>query len=191
MLFNFDGEIGNFIGKITKIKLTRNKHAKITPLKPKYNLRLSYQYSQPTGLIVLLLKLIKLKLLILKIFQNNPITTINNTIVFRTLKYHIFVVLDSLSRQIRDFSYCLKILIYPHVVLRENKMMAFAGADRIQEGMRRAFGKPVGLAARVNPGQTVMEVYTNPEGVEIAKQSLRFGASKLPTPCLIQVEENK
>jgi len=96
-----------------------------------------------------------------------------------------------LADKLGEKGYCLKILIYPHVVLRENKMMAFAGADRIQEGMRRAFGKPVGLAARVNPGQTVMEVYTNPEGVEIAKQSLRFGASKLPTPCLIQVEENK
>ena len=36
---------------------------------------------------------------------------------------------------------------YPHVILRENKMIATAGADRLQEGMRRAFGKSTGLAA--------------------------------------------
>jgi len=33
-----------------------------------------------------------------------------------------------------------KLRIYPHVLLRENKMIAAAGADRLQEGMRRAFG---------------------------------------------------
>ncbi|RLI05452.1 50S ribosomal protein L16 [Candidatus Bathyarchaeota archaeon] len=97
----------------------------------------------------------------------------------------------ALSDKLGEKGYCLRILVYPHVVLRENKMMAFAGADRIQEGMRRAFGKPVGLAARVKPGQPIMEVDVNPEAVEIAKESLRFGASKLPTPCLIQIEENK
>ncbi|RLI06102.1 50S ribosomal protein L16 [Candidatus Bathyarchaeota archaeon] len=94
-----------------------------------------------------------------------------------------------LADKLGENGYCLRILLYPHVILRENKMMAFAGADRIQEGMRRAFGKPVGLAARVNPGQPVMEVYVNPEGMDVAKQALRFGASKLPTPCLIQTSQ--
>ena len=32
-------------------------------------------------------------------------------------------------------------------------MIATAGADRLQEGMRRAFGKATGLAARIQPGQ--------------------------------------
>ena len=32
---------------------------------------------------------------------------------------------------------------YPHLILRENKMIATAGADRLQEGMRKAFGKPI------------------------------------------------
>ena len=34
-----------------------------------------------------------------------------------------------------------KLKVYPHVLLRENKMIATAGADRLQEGMRRALGK--------------------------------------------------
>jgi LSU ribosomal protein L10AE len=44
----------------------------------------------------------------------------------------------------------LWVLKYPHHVLRENKMMAFAGADRLQDGMRLSFGKPIGTAARIN-----------------------------------------
>ena len=66
-------------------------------------------------------------------------------------------------------------------------MMAFAGADRLQEGMRRSFGKPMGLAARVEPGQPIIEVDVYPEGVDAAKGALRLGSSKLPTPCIIQV----
>jgi len=84
-------------------------------------------------------------------------------------------------------NYCLRIKAYPHVVLRENKMMAFAGADRLQEGMRRAFGKAVGLAARVEAGKPVVEIEVNAEGVEVAKKALKVGASKLPTPCTIQI----
>ena len=37
--------------------------------------------------------------------------------------------------------YQSRLRTYPHVLLRENKMIATAGADRLQEGMRRAFGK--------------------------------------------------
>ena len=43
--------------------------------------------------------------------------------------------------------YLLTVKTYPHEILRENKMIATAGADRLQEGMRKAFGKPIGLAA--------------------------------------------
>lgn len=43
-------------------------------------------------------------------------------------------------------NYCLQILPYPHVVLRENKMIFGPHADRLQDGMRLSFGKPVGTA---------------------------------------------
>jgi large subunit ribosomal protein L10e len=49
---------------------------------------------------------------------------------------------------IGEENFYLKVVTYPHLVLRENKMIATAGADRLQEGMRKAFGKPIGLAAR-------------------------------------------
>lgn len=96
-----------------------------------------------------------------------------------------------LADKLGETGYCLRVRIYPHVVLRENKMMAFAGADRIQEGMRRAFGKPVGLAARVEPGQSLIDVYVNPQDVDTAKEALRIGKSKIPSPCMIETSENK
>src|SRR5438093_8931746 len=41
-----------------------------------------------------------------------------------------------------ETGYRLQLCVYLHIILRENKMIATAGADRLQEGMRRAFGKP-------------------------------------------------
>ena len=38
---------------------------------------------------------------------------------------------------------------HPHHVIRQNKMLSCAGADRLQTGMRGAFGKPEGVCARV------------------------------------------
>jgi len=90
-----------------------------------------------------------------------------------------------LGSEVGDENYFLKIRIYPHHVLRENKMMAFAGADRLQDGMRQAFGKPIGVAARVYPGTIVMEVRVKKDNIEQAKEALRRAASKLPLPTRI------
>lgn len=84
-------------------------------------------------------------------------------------------------------NYHLKIRVYPHHVLRENKMMAFAGADRLQDGMRRAFGKPIGTAARVKAGQELVTIGVNPQFVELAKLALKRAAMKLPLPCYTTV----
>ena len=96
-----------------------------------------------------------------------------------------------LSSEVGDENYWLRVRVYPHHVLRENKMMAFAGADRLQDGMRLAFGKPIGTAARVRPRQVVMEVKVNKEHLEHAKEALRRAASKLPLPAEIVVKELK
>ena len=73
-----------------------------------------------------------------------------------------------------------RLRIYPHVLLRENKMIATAGADRLQEGMRRAFGKAVSLGARVKSGQCIMEIHVKKEHLELAKKSLKDSCVKLP-----------
>ena len=68
-------------------------------------------------------------------------------------------------------------------------MMAVAGADRLQDGMRLAFGTPIGRAARVYANQTIMYVRVNPENLEHAKEALRRAASKIPMPCRVVVEK--
>ncbi len=83
----------------------------------------------------------------------------------------------------------MRILPYPHVVLRENKMIFGAHADRLQEGMRRAFGKPIGRAARVEPNDPIIIINVDENGLEIAKEALRRAKAKLPTPCRIIIEK--
>lgn len=86
-------------------------------------------------------------------------------------------------------NYRLHVHPYPHVILRENKMIFGAHADRLQDGMRRSFGKPIGTAARIEPNQTIITINVNVDGVEIAHESLRRGSTKLPIPCRIVVEK--
>jgi len=86
-------------------------------------------------------------------------------------------------------AYVLRILTYPHTILRENKMIFGAHADRLQDGMRKAFGKPVGAAARVKVGQPIIEVGVNENAIEVAKEALKLGQDKLPIPCRIVIEK--
>jgi len=79
----------------------------------------------------------------------------------------------------------LKILTYPHHVLREKPLATGAGADRFSQGMRRSFGKPIGQAARVCLGQKVITVKFFPGAEKIAKEALRRAATKLPGSCRI------
>jgi large subunit ribosomal protein L10e len=77
-------------------------------------------------------------------------------------------------------NFFLVVKAYPHLVLRENKMIATAGADRLQEGMRKAFGKPIGLAARVGIGDTVLELSLKAENLEMGKKAMWAAGTKLP-----------
>jgi len=86
-------------------------------------------------------------------------------------------------------NYFLKILIYPHHVLRENTLATGAGADRFQTGMRKAFGKPIGTAARVRPGQNLMEVRLDSSKQKFAKEALKRASAKFPTTCRIIYEK--
>jgi hypothetical protein len=52
----------------------------------------------------------------------------------------------------------LRVRVHPFHVLRINKMLSCAGADRLQTGMRGAFGKPFGVAARVGIGQILLSI---------------------------------
>jgi len=95
------------------------------------------------------------------------------------------VLFDALG----ETGYKIHLRLYPHIILRENRMIATAGADRLQEGMRRAFGKPTGRAARIKFGQSILDIYVNSNAVETAKQALRAGSKKLSVACVINQEK--
>lgn len=94
-----------------------------------------------------------------------------------------------LNKKAGSVNYHLKIRIYPYIVLRENKQATGAGADRVSDGMRSAFGKAVGTAARVDVGQSLMSVATTKAHFLAAKEALRRASMKLPTPCRIVIEQ--
>ncbi len=85
--------------------------------------------------------------------------------------------------------YCMRILPYPHQVLRENKMLNIAQADRFQDGMSRPFGKPIGTAARVKTDQVVLTMDVNEGGLEAAKEAAKLGKAKLPMACRMKIEK--
>ncbi len=88
---------------------------------------------------------------------------------------------------IGEENYFLKVVTYPHLILRENKMVATAGADRLQEGMRKAFGKPIGLAARVDIGDTVLELSLKAENFEKGKEAMKAASTKLPMKTRMEI----
>ncbi len=95
-----------------------------------------------------------------------------------------------MSKKVGEQNYHMRIVTFPHHILRENKMMAMAGADRLQDGMRLSFGTPIGRAARVRRGQTIIFIRVRPEHIEYAKEALRRAASKIPLPSRIIIETN-
>merc|ERR1712196_613553 len=74
----------------------------------------------------------------------------------------------------------LRVRLHPYHVLRINKMLSCAGADRLQTGMRGAFGKPQGTAARVDIGQVLMSIRTREDKVPCAEEALRRAKFKIP-----------
>ena len=86
-------------------------------------------------------------------------------------------------------NYQLVVKTYPYIILRENKMIATAGADRLQEGMRKAFGKPIGLAARVGIGTTILELRVKAENLDKAKEAMKAGRTKLPMKTHYEIVE--
>ena len=92
-----------------------------------------------------------------------------------------------LQRNIGTENYHMTIRVHPHHILRENRMMAVAGADRIQDGMRRSFGKPVDRAARVKERQELVTVRTYARYYRVAIDALKRAGDRFPTPCTYKI----
>jgi len=74
----------------------------------------------------------------------------------------------------------LRVRVHPWHVIRINKMLSCAGADRLQTGMRGAFGKPCGTVARVNIGQILFSVRCKDNHVPHVVEAFRRAKFKFP-----------
>lgn len=92
-----------------------------------------------------------------------------------------------LHDSVGGLNYRFKVNVYPHHVLRENKMLTGAHADRMQTGMQKAFGTPVGLAAQVHKGQALLSAYVDKQHIELAKKALQLATPRIPATCSLDV----
>ena len=83
-------------------------------------------------------------------------------------------------------NYYFIVCVFPHHVIRENKMIAGAGADRLQKGMRRSFGRPTDKAARVYSGKALFKVQTYKQNEQLIKDALKRAKKKLSGTFRIQ-----
>ncbi|KAF3919969.1 hypothetical protein AA313_de0208542 [Arthrobotrys entomopaga] len=84
----------------------------------------------------------------------------------------------------------MRVRCHPFHVIRINKMLSCAGADRLQTGMRGAWGKPNGTVARVNIGQIILSVRTRDSHRATAIEALRRSQYKFPGRQKIIVSKN-
>jgi large subunit ribosomal protein L10e len=77
-------------------------------------------------------------------------------------------------------SFHLRVRVHPFHVIRINKMLSCAGADRLQTGMRGAWGKPYGTVACVNIGQVILSIRCKDANAPVIMEALRRARYKFP-----------
>lgn len=78
---------------------------------------------------------------------------LNFGVLVQALEAGRIVVNKTMTKFGAKDAFHMRVRVHPYHVIRINKMLSCAGADRLQQGMRGAFGTPVGKVARVNIGQ--------------------------------------
>jgi len=86
--------------------------------------------------------------------------------------------------------YHLFLRVFPHHVIREIRMVFGAGADRIQKGMKHAWGKPSDRAARMYPGSVFMTARVLEADIPHVKEAYRRAKNKLSGSYAIKVAED-
>ena len=93
----------------------------------------------------------------------------------------------NLNNRVGPTNYYLQVRMFPHHILRENKMLGGAHADRLQTGMAHSFGKAIGLACQIKTGKIMFSVKVNKDKIEEAKVSLLKAKTRLPCKCSVEV----
>ena len=90
---------------------------------------------------------------------------------------------SKLQKRLGRMNFRLRIRPKPFQKYRENRMLAFAGADRVQSGMRNSFGRSTGVCARVRAGQVIVDVGTHLKNLKLVRDRLRVASMKIPCTC--------
>merc|ERR1712083_469491 len=85
-----------------------------------------------------------------------------------------------MNKQCTKDNYHMRIRVHPWHVLRINKMLSCAGADRLQSGMRNAWGKAYAKACRVRIGTKIISIRTLPQNIKYALAALKRAQMKFP-----------
>ena len=96
-----------------------------------------------------------------------------------------------LIQELGEGNYKMILRKFPHQVLRENKQATGAGADRVSDGMRLAFGKVVGTAARIQANDRLFTAWCEVEDAPVVKEAFRRAYNKISPPCTITVERGE
>ncbi len=76
--------------------------------------------------------------------------------------------------------YHIRTRAHPFHVIRQNKMLSCAGADRLSSGMRGSYGKPMEMAARISIGQIIVSVRAKDSNAPHVIEALRRAKFKFP-----------
>ncbi|MFX0180305.1 MAG: 50S ribosomal protein L16 [Candidatus Hodarchaeota archaeon] len=98
---------------------------------------------------------------------------------------------SALQKNLGRSSYRFRVRPKPYQKYRENRMLAFAGADRVQSGMRNSFGRSTGVCARVRAGSIICEVGTSLKNLPLVRDRLRIASMKVSSPCSIVILQYK
>lgn len=97
------------------------------------------------------------------------------------------IVNRALNNKVGPSNYLFQINTFPHHVLRENRMLSGAHADRLQTGMSHSFGKAMGTAAQITKGKTLFTVKVNKEFIDQARVALKTATPRLPGTYTIEI----
>lgn len=76
--------------------------------------------------------------------------------------------------------YHIRTRAHPYHVIRQNKMLSCAGADRLSSGMRGSYGKPMEMAARISIGDAIISVRAKDVNAPHVIEALRRAKFKFP-----------
>ncbi|ABA27271.1 ribosomal protein L10e (nucleomorph) [Bigelowiella natans] len=96
----------------------------------------------------------------------------------------------NLTKSIKNKKFHLKIKMHPLHILRNNKMLSRAGADRVQTGMRNSFGKPESICARVKKNKSILSVRCRYKDEDNVINALKQACYKVSGFQIIQISKN-